>query len=451
VNLTAYIRVSRVGGREGDSFISPAVQRERIAAYATAHGHAITDWITDLDESGGKVDRPGFQEALERCEAGDAQGVIVAKLDRFARSSTDAAVAIKRLEAAGCQLVSVADNLDTATPVGRFARTMMLAIAELERERITEAWEDARSRAIGRGVHIARTTPVGYRRDTGGQLVVDPESAPIVVAAFEARAAGAPMSDVAEILGAKSRQAARYTVTNRVYLGEVRSGDYLQAGAHEPLVGRALFEAAQHAKSASTPRDGKGGMLLSGLIRCAGCRYSLSAATTVGRYRCRCDRCEAKASVQAVEVEPLVEAAFMARYADVEAVQVEDDLSGLEARVADAEAELSAYVQVMRATDAGYRAGYDARAADLDTAKRDLADAAAASPAPLSSVQLTEHWPGATVAERRELLASAIEAVFIRQGGRGADRVRIVWRGESVELPRRGPHGNAVTPFKFAA
>jgi DNA invertase Pin-like site-specific DNA recombinase len=86
--FAAYIRVSRVGGRDGDSFISPTVQRERIEVWAASHGHAIGPWYTDLDEPGSKIDRPEFQRALEACERGDVAGVVVTKLDRFARSVT---------------------------------------------------------------------------------------------------------------------------------------------------------------------------------------------------------------------------------------------------------------------------------------------------------------------------------------------------------------------------
>src|SRR4051794_39399953 len=98
MELLGYVRVSRVGGRDGESFISPRQQRESITAYAAALGHTVTFLPDELDASGGKASRPVFQDALERCEQGLAGGVIVAKLDRFARSVPDAAVAIRRLE-----------------------------------------------------------------------------------------------------------------------------------------------------------------------------------------------------------------------------------------------------------------------------------------------------------------------------------------------------------------
>ena len=79
--LLGYVKVSRVSGRVGESFLSPSDQRDRIAA-----GHDVIEFIADLGESGGEIERPGLQQALARCEAGEAEGSIVAKWDRFAQS-----------------------------------------------------------------------------------------------------------------------------------------------------------------------------------------------------------------------------------------------------------------------------------------------------------------------------------------------------------------------------
>lgn len=84
-----YIRVSKVAGREGESFIAPEVQRKKIHAWAELHDVEIVAWWEELDQSGKKRDRPMLQQALTRCEAGETGGIIVARLDRFARSAVD--------------------------------------------------------------------------------------------------------------------------------------------------------------------------------------------------------------------------------------------------------------------------------------------------------------------------------------------------------------------------
>jgi DNA invertase Pin-like site-specific DNA recombinase len=88
--VDGYVRVSRVAGREGESFISPEVQRKKIQAWAELHGVEVVHWWEELDQSGRRRDRPMFQEALRRCEAGETGGIVVARLDRFARSAVDA-------------------------------------------------------------------------------------------------------------------------------------------------------------------------------------------------------------------------------------------------------------------------------------------------------------------------------------------------------------------------
>jgi site-specific DNA recombinase len=116
-----YIRVSRRAGREGESFISPEVQRKKIESWAKLHDVEIVRFWEEIDQSGAKLERPMFQEALARCEAGETGGIVVARLDRFARSAVDALSSIRRLNDAGARLVSVEDNFDGSTPMGRFA------------------------------------------------------------------------------------------------------------------------------------------------------------------------------------------------------------------------------------------------------------------------------------------------------------------------------------------
>src|SRR5919204_2626610 len=169
--VDGYVRVSRRAGREGESFISPEVQRQRISAWAQANEVEILRWWEELDQSGARRERPMFQEALGRCERGETGGIVVARLDRFARSAVDALESIRRLNEAGARLVSVEDNFDGSTPMGRFAIGILSLIAELELERIKENWATAVAEAVKRGVHVSGRVPVGYRRDESGRLV----------------------------------------------------------------------------------------------------------------------------------------------------------------------------------------------------------------------------------------------------------------------------------------
>src|SRR5262249_52920439 len=113
--LDAYIRVSQVRGREGDSFISPQVQEERIRAWAAAHGHEIVAAHHELDVSGGTMNRPLLNEVMARIDAGDTEGVVVYRLDRFGRTLRGALELIDRIQQQEALFASVSDGFDITT------------------------------------------------------------------------------------------------------------------------------------------------------------------------------------------------------------------------------------------------------------------------------------------------------------------------------------------------
>jgi DNA invertase Pin-like site-specific DNA recombinase len=96
-----YVRVSRVGGREGDRFISPELQREQIEAVARREGLQVVEVVQELDASGGDASRPGWNRAIEMVERGEVAGICVWNFSRFSRSVRDAVNALGRIEAAG--------------------------------------------------------------------------------------------------------------------------------------------------------------------------------------------------------------------------------------------------------------------------------------------------------------------------------------------------------------
>src|SRR6516162_1585560 len=110
--LDAYIRVSDVHGREGDSFISPRVQEERIRAWATANGHEIVEAFHELDVSGGTMDRPLLNEVMARFDAGETDGLVVFRLDRFGRTLVGALALIEQIHERDGLFASVSDGFD---------------------------------------------------------------------------------------------------------------------------------------------------------------------------------------------------------------------------------------------------------------------------------------------------------------------------------------------------
>jgi RimJ/RimL family protein N-acetyltransferase len=101
-----YVRVSVVGSRGGESFLSPQLQRESIERVCHREGLDLIDVVEELDRSGGDSTRPLWNACIERIERGEAQALVCWNLSRFARSIVDAKRAIERIEGAGGRLYS---------------------------------------------------------------------------------------------------------------------------------------------------------------------------------------------------------------------------------------------------------------------------------------------------------------------------------------------------------
>jgi DNA invertase Pin-like site-specific DNA recombinase len=468
-----YIRVSRRAGREGESFISPEVQRKKIESWAKLHDVEIVRFWEEIDQSGAKLERPMFQQALARCEAGATGGIVVARLDRFARSAVDALSSIRRLNDAGARLVSVEDNFDGSTPMGRFAIGILILIAELELERIKGGWLTAVSQAVARGVHISARPPTGYTRDDNGRLLRNEAVAPVVAEAFRKRAIGASWAELARFLEENevypptgnrywSRAGVSALIKNPVYLGQARSGTVVKESAHEPLVTRAEFDAAQATtKSVFKQRDGSlaSQAMLGGLARCAGCGHTLKITGNTDRksgerypvYYCTgryaSGPCPARANTRASLLDAHVEEQVVA------ALQAEDGLLAQAAAaseqideaarsVAEGEHELDLFVNNPRLLsllgEEKFMEGAEARQEALDEARVALAEARSQSALAeeLGDGDLMQAWPSLTVQERRRLMHGLLEQVIVSRADRRGRHARPI--GERTQVVLRG-------------
>lgn len=309
----AYIRVSRVGGREGDSFLSPQLQRESIEGLARREGLEIVSWLEELDASGGDATRPKWNEAIEAVERGEAAGIACWNISRFSRSIRDFLNAIDRIEAAGGRLFSATEEFGD-DPAGRMTRNVLLSIAEMERERARAGFRAADVSAIERGIFVGARIPLGYRRRADRGLEPDPDTAPVVQGIFERRAKGLSWAKLARWAG---EQGAEITdkgvaalVRNPTYTGQVRWGEVTKDDAHVALVSRALFNRCQ-ARGKRSARTGllEGRFLLQGVATCAACGralYLTSGGPSRPFYYCRGRSCEARAYARAQQLDAFV-------------------------------------------------------------------------------------------------------------------------------------------------
>lgn len=470
--LDGYIRVSQVRGRDGESFISPAVQRDQIQQWANLRGVTIGEWHTDLDQTGGTLSRPALDAMLERIRNGQTSGVVVARLDRLSRAGVaDALKLVQDLSDQGAQLAVVDLGIDPTTMFGEFAMTIMLALARMERRRIAENWATAQARAVARGVHIASKTPTGYLRRQDGRLEPDPDAAPTIAEVFRMRANGSSWREIADYLDGQgvvgpygspqwATRAATHIIENRVYLGEARSGENVNRTAHEPIIDRATWDAAQQARGVSVPRSSREPAALAGLLRCAGCRFLLKPDRMTSHtgerlriYRCRgrhaAGTCADRVATLERVVWPHVEAAFLAL--DDARVQLAGtnhapaEIKALEVRAATADAELAAYRDDERIADTlgrgRYVEGLRARVAQADAAHAAVAARRGPSSALPVDLALRDLWPDLDVTERLKLMGEAWACIVLRSGRHAPieDRVLFVPAGVApADLPRRG-------------
>jgi DNA invertase Pin-like site-specific DNA recombinase len=165
----AIVRVSHMNGRKaGEENVH--ADRDQLAAierHAREHKARLEVLPPELDVSGGLPleQRPSLLRAIEGVECGEFDGIIVAYLSRLGRNVREQLRAWDRVEAAGGRIVVVQEGIDTSTPNGRMHRTILLAIAEHEREQHGERFENLRRWATEAGIWQRRQTPRGYRKD----------------------------------------------------------------------------------------------------------------------------------------------------------------------------------------------------------------------------------------------------------------------------------------------
>jgi DNA invertase Pin-like site-specific DNA recombinase len=171
VRLIGYVRVSTEEmAKEG---VSLDAQRAKVQQYATLHGLDLVDVLVDAGVSAKSLDRPGLTRALARLEAGEADGIVVAKLDRLSRSVRDWNDLIDRYfgDRAGRTLMSVADSIDTRTAAGRLVLNVLMSVAQWERETIVERTREALGHKRQRGERVGKV-PLGWDLASDGKTLV---------------------------------------------------------------------------------------------------------------------------------------------------------------------------------------------------------------------------------------------------------------------------------------
>jgi len=155
LRVIAYVRVSTE--EQARSGAGIAAQRRLIGRACRERGWQLVAIEADEAASGKSTrNRPALARTLDALEAGDAGGLIVAKLDRLSRSVRDFCEMLDRSQRQRWALVCLDLGLDTSTPTGKFTAQIIAAVAELERELIGQRTREALAEKRAAGVHIGR-------------------------------------------------------------------------------------------------------------------------------------------------------------------------------------------------------------------------------------------------------------------------------------------------------
>jgi site-specific DNA recombinase len=463
-----YIRVSQVGGRAGDSFLSPVIQREEIERVAANYGVRLAEIVEEMDVSGSKKIRERqLGRLIEKVETGESGGVVVWNVKRFSRNLLDAVETVTRITAVDGRFL--ATDFDSSGPMAKALLGLLAGWAEEELDARREGWRVACYKAVERGIHVS-PPQFGYLRGGGpinpktkrpepAPLRRDPKTAPYVKEIFERRAAGESIgtirhwlneSGVPTVRGAKWQNSSVLKIIKcRTYLGIAsggRGGDFPDGvpNAHPPLIDEPTWLAAQ--VRPGMRQSGKHApSLLRGLVRCGSCRYTMVARVPSQMksgegvaYQCslkaKSDSCENATSITGwsmngeLGLEDLVVEEMFARIGRIE---LEGYAEGLD--VSEDERELET-LRAKRERDAldpeleqvlgrnGWKRHLERLTAQEEEVRERITEklrrSGRSSGRPV--VELREKWESGEMSldERRTLVASLIQMVFVKPLGK---------------------------------
>lgn len=420
-----YTRKSTEDGLEQE-FNSLDAQREAgenyIRSQVNEGWEIIADGYDDGGFTGGNMDRPALQRLMADIEAGKVDCVVVYKVDRLSRSLLDFARLMEVFDRHRVSFVSVTQQFNTASSMGRLVLNVLLSFAQFEREIISERTRDKIAAARRKGKWVGGMPLLGYDVDPrGSRLVVNDDEALRVRTIFDLYlqhqsliAAIREIDDRGWVnkrwvtkkgieRGGKpfTKTSLHKLLTNVTYLGKVRYKDEVHEGEHDAIIDPDVWQQVQtlmqrNGRTGGAEVRNKFGALLKGLLRCVPCDSAMTPthATKDGNKRYRyyvCCHAQKRGwqncpspSIPATEIERFVVDQIRSIGRDPDLIretlaqvhdQAQSQLVELEAEQASLERELARWAAEIRDVVAHVGPGHEdspavARLADLQERTR---------------------------------------------------------------------------------
>src|SRR5260370_180946 len=182
LRCAVYTRKSSEEGLE-QAVNSLHAQREACEAYVKSQAHEgwrlVKASYDDGGFSGGSMERPALQKLLAEVAAGRINVVVVYKVDRLTRSLADFARIVETLDGHGASFVSVTQQFNTTTSMGRLTLNVLLSFAQFEREVTGERIRDKIAASKRKGMWMGGSVPLGYDVNERELVVNEAEAATV--------------------------------------------------------------------------------------------------------------------------------------------------------------------------------------------------------------------------------------------------------------------------------
>jgi len=299
-------------------FTSLDAQREAAENYIASQRNegwlVLPERYDDGGYTGANLERPALQRLLSDIRDGRVDCVVVYKVDRLSRSLLDFAQLLEFFDKHKVTFVSVTQNFNTNTSMGRLTLNILLSFAQFEREIISERTRDKMAAGRRKGKWLGGRPVLGYDLDRENhRLVVNEKEAEIVREIFylyikegSLRTVAAIMNDKGfetkkfvtrsgKVLGGKRFKIAyiQHIIKNVLYIGKVKYMGQIYPGLHEPIIEEDIFEKAQeilvhNRVKRQRRKNNKNLGLLSHLLRCKACNSPMFHTYSVkGDYNYR--------------------------------------------------------------------------------------------------------------------------------------------------------------------
>lgn len=307
INAALYVRVStEEQAKEGFSI---AAQIGEIEAYADRNNMDIVERYMDEGVSGKSISgRPEMKRLLKDLNSQRFNAVIVYKIDRISRKSKDALEIAERCQEANVSLISINEDFDIASPVGKMLFQMMSNFAEFERNSIVQRLKMGMMQRAKQGYHNGGIV-LGYD-NVNKMLVVNEEEAHVVRLIFdyaEQELGYKAIVNRINGMGYKTKRGVEFSINtvktildNPLYIGKIRFNLHenwkekhrkgrnkhpiLVDGKHEALISTEQWERVQkiRKKRSHKPAQSHTPFILSGIIRCPECGYGMVPGRSTG-------------------------------------------------------------------------------------------------------------------------------------------------------------------------